>query len=192
MLQKIRDLMQVQEEISKINEKLGTTVNSVNSLSAQVASLAETIQSKASELSQKNIEFYKNFNENINSMKKIRDSLEEELFEFKLFKTQTQQKMMQKFEEELGKELKINLESLKADAEKYNELKGQINSISFKVNDLSDEIGKFLNISRHIKEKDFEMNRFARDLLAMDKEKLELMRKVDTLQRLVGRMRRAV
>ena len=99
---------------------------------------------------------------------------------------------MQKFEEELGKELKLNMESLKADAEKYNELKGQINSISFKVNDLSDEIGKFLNISRHIKEKDFEMNRFARDLLAMDKEKLELMRKVDTLQRLVGRMRRAV
>ena len=54
------------------------------------------------------------------------------------------------------------------------------------------EINKFLAISRNIKEKDFEMTHFARQLREGDREKLELMRKVDTMERLVSRMRRTV
>ena len=42
----------------------------------------------------------------------------------------------------------------------------------------------------HIKKEDFELTKFARNLAEMDKEKLDLMRKIDTLERLVSKIRR--
>ena len=49
---------------------------------------------------------------------------------------------------------------------------------------------KFMEISRNIKAKDFEMEKFAAELLKRDQEKLELMRKIDTLERMLASMQR--
>ena len=54
----------------------------------------------------------------------------------------------------------------------------------------SEEIGKFVEISKNIRKEDFELTKFARHLLEMDREKLELMRKIDTMERLVSKIRR--
>ena len=192
MLQKIKGLMQIKEEIDKINEKLGSTTESTTNLKNDINALKEQLNSHVIKINEKSNEFFKNFDENINIIKNARDSFQKELFDFKLLKSQMQRKILEKFEEELQKELQVKLENLNKDAGEYNELKKQITNISLKVNNLSEEINKFLNVSRNIKERDFEMTHFAKQLLEMDGEKLELMRKIDTLERLVGRMRRAV
>ena len=192
MLQKIKGLMQIKEEIDKINEKLGSTTESTTNLKNDINALKEQLNSHVIQINEKSNEFFRNFDENINIIKNARDSFQKELFDFKLLKSQMQRKILEKFEEELQKELQVKLENLNKDAGEYNELKKQITNISLKVNSLSEEINKFLNVSRNIKERDFEMTHFAKQLLEMDGEKLELMRKIDTLERLVGRMRRAV
>ncbi len=192
MLQKIKDLMRIKEEIDKINDRLSNTTNSVRNLQNELELLREESHEHIKGINEKNTEFFKNFDENINIMKNVRDSFQKELFDFKLLKSQTQKKIIEKFEEELQKELQVKLENLNKDAEEYNDLKKQIANISLKVNDLSEEMNKFLRISKNLKEKDFEMTHFAKQLLEMDKEKLELMRKIDTLERLVSRMRRTV
>ena len=51
-------------------------------------------------------------------------------------------------------------------------------------------MNKFTEISRNIKQGDFELTKYANKLLEADKEKLELMRKIDTLERLISKMRR--
>jgi len=192
MLQKIKGLMQIKEEIDKINEKLSSTTESTTNLKNDINALKEQLNSHVIQINEKSNEFFRNFDENINIIKNARDSFQKELFDFKLLKSQMQRKILEKFEEELQKELQVKLENLNKDAGEYNELKKQITNISLKVNSLSEEINKFLNVSRNIKERDFEMTHFAKQLLEMDREKLELMRKIDTLERLVGRMRRAV
>ena len=192
MLQKIKGLMRIKEEIDKINEKLSSTTESTTNLKNDINTLKDQLNNHIVKINEKNSEFFRNFDENINIIKNARDSFQKELFEFKLLKSQTQKKILEKFEEELQKELQIKLENLNKDAQEYNELKKQITNITLKVNNLSEEINKFLNVSRNIKERDFEMTHFAKQLLEMDGEKLELMRKIDTLERLVGRMRRAV
>ena len=192
MLQKIKGLMQIKEEIDKINEKLSSTTESTTNLKNDINTLKDQLNNHIVKINEKNSEFFRNFDENINIIKNARDSFQKELFDFKLLKSQMQRKILEKFEEELQKELQVKLENLNKDAGEYNELKKQITNISLKVNNLSEEINKFLNVSRNIKERDFEMTHFAKQLLEMDGEKLELMRKIDTLERLVGRMRRAV
>ena len=191
MIQKIKGLMRIKEEIDKINDKLNNTTEIVDNLKNEVTTLKEQINNQISNIN-KNSELLKNFDENINLMNNIKDNFEKELFDFKLLKSQTQRKILEKFEEELQKELQLRLGSLNKDAEEYNELKKLIANISLKVNTLSGEIDKFVNISKNLKEKDFEMTHFAKQLLELDKEKLELMRKIDSLQRLVSRMRRTV
>ena len=190
MIQKIKDLMSINEQIDVIRNNINYTTNSVNDLKAEIEALKEQISNNANEINSKNNEFFRNFNENVESMKAVRHDFEKELFQFKLLKAQLQKKIIEKFEEELGNELKIQTGKLNADAEAYNGLKENISRIASRVNSLSEEMNKFISISSNIKKEDFELTRFANKLLEMDKEKLELMQKIDTLERLVSKMRR--
>ena len=190
MIQKIKDLMNVQEQIEVIKNNINHTSNSMDSLKSEVQALKEQINENISDVNNKNNEFFKNFDENINLIKTVRHDFEKELFQFKLLKSQMQKKIIEKFEEELGNELKIQMDSLKNDSDAYNELKEQITEISKKVNAFGEEINKFISISSNIKKEDFELTRFANKLREADREKLELMNKIDTLERLVSKIRR--
>lgn len=190
MLQKIKDLLTIKEQIDVIKNNLNYTTNSVNDLKTEIGTLKQQINDNVSSINDKNNEFFKNFDENINVIKGLRHDFEKELFDFKLLRSQLQKKIIEKFEEELDKELKIQIETLRTDAKKYNELKDNISEITSKVNNLSEEINKFTAISSNIKKEDFELTRFANQLREADKEKLELMNKIDTLERLISKMRR--
>lgn len=182
--------MAVKGEIDVIKNNLNYTTNALNEVKTEVESLKQNISENINGINEKNNEFLKNFNENMDLIKTVRHDFEKELFQFKLLKTQMQKQILEKFEEELGKELNIQSEKLKSDAESYNELKENISSISQKTNSLSEEMNKFIDIGRNIKKEDFELTRFANKLMEMDKEKLVLMEKINTLERLVSKMRR--
>lgn len=190
MIQKIKDLMAVKEQVDVIKNNINYATNSVNNLKEEIASLKQQINENIANINNKNNEFFKNFNENIDLMKTIRHDFEKELFQFQLLKTQVQKKLIEKFEEELDKELKIQIEKLNNDSEIYNGLKDNIVKITDKINNLGEEINKFVMISSNIKKEDFELTRFSKQLIEMDKEKLELMNKIDTLERLVSKIRR--
>jgi len=190
MIQKIKELMAMKEHIDVIKNNLNYTTNSMNELKTEFGTLKQQINDNISEIDVKKNEFFKNFNEDIDLMKTIRHDFEKELFDFKLLRSQMQKKIIEKFEEELSKELKIQIDKLNLDSEKYNELKEQMNDLTSKVNNLGGEISKFTAISRNIKKEDFELTKFANQLTSMDKEKLELIQKVDTLERLISKMRR--
>ena len=182
--------MAMNEKIDVIKNNINHTSNSMDSLKAEVQSLKQQINENISDINDKNNEFFKNFDENVNLIKNIRHDFEKELFQFKLLKSQMQKQIIEKFEEEMGKELKIQIDKLKNDSEIYNELKENLNKITDKVNNLGGEISKFTEISRNIKKEDFELTRFADKVLEMDREKLEMMNKIDILERLVSKMRR--
>jgi len=190
MIQKIKDLMTMKEQIDIIKNNLNYATSSVAELKTEIEALKQHINENTESINSKNIEFFKNFNDNLNVIKELRHDFEKELFDFKLLRSQMQKKIVERFEEELDKELKIQIDKLKNDSDVYNELKNNIIEISSKVNNLSEEITKFTEISQKIKNEDFELTRFANKLVEVDKEKLELMHKIDHLERLISKMRR--
>jgi methyl-accepting chemotaxis protein len=190
MIKKIKELMETKEEINVIKNNLNYTTTAVSELKEEITSLKEGLNSNLDEINHKSTEVLKNFEENMNTIKDISHNFEKEFFQFKLLKSQMQKKLMEKFEEELDKELKLQSKKLESDAEVYQELKENIKDITSKVNNLGDEINKFIEISQTIKKEDFEMTRFANKLKEMDREKLDLMKKLDTMERLVSKMRR--
>ena len=186
MLQKIKDLMKVKEDIDLINNNIEENNKLISELKAELESLKkELIENKKIQ-----DEFLKNFKDNLSVIKNLREDFGKELVEFKLLKAQLQRKILEKFEEELQKDLEVNREALKKDTQDYNELRKKVAEILSRLNMTSEEINKFIEISKSIKKEDFELTKFARHLLEMDREKLELMRKIDTLERLVSKIRR--
>ena len=186
MLQRIKDLMKTKEDIDLINRNLEENNKLVSDLKVQL----ESLKNDLIETKKEQKEFLHNFKENLYIIKNLREDFGKELYEFKLLKGQMQKKILEKFEEELQKDLEINRESLKKDTGDYNELRKKVAEILLRLNLTGEEINKFIEISRSIKKEDFELTKFARHLLEMDREKLELMRKIDTLERLVSKIRR--
>ena len=186
MLQKIKDLMKVKEEIDIINKNIQENNKIISELKTEL----ETLRKELSETKSNQQEFLKNFKENVNIIKNLREDFGKELVEFKLLKAQLQRKILDKFEEELQKDLEVNREALRKDTEDYNGLRKKVTEIVSRLNLTTEEINKFIEISKNIKKEDFELTKFARHLIEMDRDKLELMRKIDTLERLVSKIRR--
>ena len=186
MIQKFRDLMRTKEEIDIINRTIEENSRIISGLKTELESLKKELV----ETNKTQDDFLKNFKENIAIIKNLREDFGKEIYEFKLLKGQLQRKILEKFEEELQKDLEVNRESLRKDIEGYNELRKKVEGMLSKMDLTSEEINKFTEISRNIKKEDFELTKFARQLIDMDREKLDLMRKIDTLERLVSKIRR--
>ena len=186
MLQKITDLMKTKEGIDEINKNIGENIRIISDLKTEFGDLKKEL----GEIKVNQQEFLKNFKENIFVIKNLREDFGKEVYEFKLLKAQLQRKILEKFEEELQKDLEVNREALKKDTEDYNELRKRAAEILSRLNLTSEEINKFIEVGKSIKKEDFELTKFARHLIENDKEKLELMRKIDTLERLVSKIRR--
>lgn len=186
MLQKIKDVLKTKEDIDLMNRNLEENNKVISELKSELISLKNELK----ETKKTQDEFLKNFKENLFVIKNLREDFGKEIYEFKLLKGQLQKKILEKFEEELQNDLEINRNSLKKDTEDYNELRKKVAEILSRLNLTSEEINKFIEISKGIKKEDFELTKFAKQIIEMDREKLELMRKVDTLERLVSKIRR--
>ena len=178
--------MNVKDDLNLINRNVEENNKIISELKSELTELKKELN----ETQKTQQDFLKNFKDNMFVIKNLREDFGKELYEFKLLKGQLQRKILDKFEEELREDLKVNRESLKKDAEDYNELRKKVSEILSRLNLTSEEINKFVEISKSIKKEDFELTKFARHLIDMDREKLELMRKIDTLERLVSKIRR--
>ena len=173
--------------IDEINSNVKSHSDNVSSMKKEI----DELKKQLSEINSGKDAFLSNLDENNAELKEMKESLRKEIHEFSLLKSQLHRKIIDKFEEELKSELKVCSESLKSEIGTYNEIKERMNSMLVKINALGGEINKFNEISRSIKKEDFELTKFAKQLLEMDREKLELMRKIDTLERLIAKMRRS-
>lgn len=187
MIKKIKELMNIKEDIKGLSNDFNELKKEVSSFKADIEGLKTSIKDS----NDKHEEFLKNFEKNLDVINESKESLQKEVYDFKLLKSQLQSKVLQKFEEELEKELKVNIDKLKEDYDGYAELKDKVGSIKPKIDELKGAIVDLSAISKNLKKEDFELTKFANKIFAADNEKLELMRKIDTLERLISKMRRS-
>ncbi|MFH1641311.1 MAG: hypothetical protein ABIC04_00255 [Nanoarchaeota archaeon] len=186
MIAKIKELINIKQDIDGIKTTLDNNTLSMKSFSEEFRG----VRTELIEVRKKQNEFLDNFKENLDLIKHIKNDLKEEVYHFKLLKSQLQNKLIEKFENELKSELKCNISSLKNDLKEYEDLRNKISEILDKTKNASNEIEKFVEISKSIKKEDYELKTYANELLKMDKEKLDLMRKIDSLERLISKIRR--
>jgi chromosome segregation ATPase len=91
---------------------------------------------------------------------------------------------------QLRDELRESIKKVKLELDSYNTLKDEMNTVKKSLKEFNSEMSKFMSISSRIKAADFELVQHKKNLDSNDREKLALMKKIDTLERLVSKMRR--
>jgi chromosome segregation ATPase len=186
MISKIRELVHIKEDIKELSNDFSDLKKDVNSFKADIESLKKSVNDSNA----KHEDFLKKFEKNLDVINESKEELKKEAYDFKLLKSQLQNKILHKFEEELGKELKVNMDKLKEDYDGYAELKSKVDGLKPKMDELNKEISALSEVSKSIKKEDFELTKFSNQIFKADSEKLELMKKIDTLERLIAKMRR--
>ncbi|MDP7180790.1 MAG: hypothetical protein QF824_05980 [Candidatus Woesearchaeota archaeon] len=185
MLQNIKDLLQIKDHIHQINEITANHTKTLSPLKEEINNLKNQI----STLKESQTELLNYLKESLGSIDNIKEDLKKEVYEFNLLKSQLQTKLVEKFETELKNELNINLEKLKEDHQKYDDARQKLASLVDQTSELNNNITNLNEIGKNIKKEDFELTNHANKLLETDREKLELMKKIDTLERLISKMR---
>lgn len=186
MIDKVRGLFQLKESMDEISIRSRQNRNDVAEMRNDIANLKGEFARAAVE--QKNL--IEQIQKDISSISQLREEFQKELFDFKLIKSQVQSKILAKFDEELERELKIYLENLKKGVDEYGSNKTKIDSAMRNIDDFGKEIAKFTEISKNIKIGDFELTRYAQTLNQRDRERIELLRKIDYLEKVISKERR--
>ena len=114
----------------------------------------------------------------------------EQISDFKLMKSRMEKKMLESFESAVMAWLSREFERLGKCVKDFEILSSGADEFLKEVSAVRQEIAKLVSLSEKIKEKDFELTKYASRIDSADKEKLELMRRIDTLEKLVSKLRR--
>ena len=186
MITKIREALEVKKELQEAREEIRQVKKAVKELGEQIGELKKPIKAKLDGL--ENIEEQsKAAEEKVNRAVK---ELKEEIYEFKVIRGNTQKKILELFEQELHKEITHNLEVLKADTKEFRTAKANMAKLMESISRASEDATRLHDVAKEIRKEDFELTRFHRQLLASNKDKLALMKKIDTLERMIAKMRR--
>jgi chromosome segregation ATPase len=190
MIEKIKALGRVGEDVSIIKKEIKAFRKNVDELRGTLDMFhSEINRMKESQI--KNCDIIDETRKSVQDIHILAEDFKKEIYDFKIMKTQMQKEIMQRFESELQSELRTQIGNLKDTQERYETLKNNVSIVSQNVTVLMDEVIRFKEIAKYIKDSDFHLNKYYRNLEESDKEKIRLLKKIDNLERMVAKMRRS-
>lgn len=193
MLNKIRNIMNVEKSLDSLYKKVYDQEKAVEELKINTTDSLNELKSLKDEIKQISgiIKTIKTDSEKTNiSLKHIFEDLRDQINDFKIIKGQLAKKLFENMKKELQHNMNSSFEHLKTDVNQFNTLKIKMESVCSQVDNLEAEIKKFNEIAKNIKQQDFCLTKYAKKLESQDREKLTLMKQIDSLQRLLGKERR--
>ncbi|MBT3407173.1 hypothetical protein HN415_00660, partial [Candidatus Woesearchaeota archaeon] len=182
MITKIKELMQIKDLIDDLTSKIQNQEKAITKSNEEVVEFKNQII----ELNIENSKALKNIKNNTESIKDFKEDLKKELYEFKLFKKDIQNKFIEKIDSDIS----TIKNSMKKDVAEFNETKKNLDLKLNKIEKLDDEIVKLTNITKKLNAADFNLVNHKKNLDNNEKEKLELLNKIDNLERLCAKFKR--
>ncbi len=177
------------DELNSITAKAIEANNDIRRLGVEIGKLQSTANLDA-ELRQRQEEFLRSFEDNVRTIQSLKAEFEKELYDMKLLVSSVQKKVLEKLDEEIKREISGYFEKLRDSLKGSEELQSKVMQVASDLSQARQEIAKFTAIAGQVKKSDFELTKYAQKLADMDSEKLELMAKIDSLERLISKLRR--
>lgn len=173
---------EVMGKLDATQQKLGEQAAAIENLTNSVSALTDAISTSKSYQE----ELHATYKEGIVQAEKLKTELASNLVNVQVLKSQLQNTISIKISEEL----KSFTSSFKEKFDEITRLQQQAGAISQDMGKLRDEINRLSALSSKIKDADLQLTNYAKQLETNDREKLDLMRQIDSLQKLVAGMRR--
>jgi len=181
-----RKLDDVSQDVKAVSKDVESHSKAMANFNEQVTALTGAVKLNADESSR----FCATIQEQIAELKRAREDLKQEVYDFKLIKSELKSKLISDLTDDFRAHLKEEAAKLDTDVKRFNELKEELSGLVSKFRDVESEVDKFREIAKDVKSADFELSRHAREIAKADQEKLRLMQKIDHLERLISKMRR--
>lgn len=110
--------------------------------------------------------------------------------ELSLFKPKLEKELLTKFTQNIEKELANTTNKIHAESNGFNFAKEVFTKNIEQSKELMKEIEKLQTISKNIKEKDFTLEKYAKEINNKDQEKLRLLKRIDQLESMLAKMKR--
>ena len=186
MFKTLKGMLHVAEQVEKVNDRfeeliqtVQTHTEAIKGFKTEIDGLRESQAKLSSQIKQDSSDF-----------SVLKEDLKKEIADFKILKSKMEKSIIESFEDQLKTELLPKFNKLESHVKKFEDLGEAIKTVGARTMKLSDEMAKFTEISASIKKVDFDLVAAARQLKASESEKTELLRKIDSLERLVSKMRR--
>ncbi|MEK6874414.1 MAG: hypothetical protein AABX52_01545 [Nanoarchaeota archaeon] len=183
MFGKIKEILDLKEGIDSLSKELVEQKKLVVELSIQY-------KKEISVLAKKNKDQEEVFTSYHENLVKFKSDLLRELDEFRVINKGVQKIMLERFEKELTDEFLKYGKNLEVEKTHVINLKADIESVGKNLVQLNTHISRLVEVVGVIKKEDFELTQHHKMLLAEDKNKRELLAKIDTLERLMATMQR--
>lgn len=193
MFNKIKEVAKSSDTVIEINriikenkEEINSIKNDISVLNNSIQEIKNTVKSQTDEIKELHKIFINSFKEELEKVEDFNKQFDGLIEDFRIQK----QKMQEAVYERVSSGIDNEIERLKLDVSRYNELKKEIEGVSSLIGNLNDEAKKFKEISSKISKQDFELVKFTKNIENIEKEKSDLLRKIDSLQRLISAERR--
>jgi septation ring formation regulator EzrA len=194
MLDKLKGVMSVGSSVDELNKKIKETAASTKEQNAELSALKKElneIKKNVISISNTAQSYAEQMNAELGSISELKEDMKKELYDLKLLKSTIQAKLVADLSETFRDELQKAMHRLDTDIKSYNEMRDKMNLINNQFSTLTSEMAKFKQIAEQVNVADFELAKYAREVTRMDKEKLDLMNKVDQLQTIISKERRS-
>jgi len=170
---------QLQEEIGKLRREIKKSVREGTEQKEEI----EKITKEVKEILKEQKEINKTIK--INS-----ELLNKTIADLALFKPQVEKKLLRDTTQTIEKELGEVINTVNAQASGFSQAKETLNKHLNKSKELFIEQDKLKTIISSMKAKDFELEKYAKELAKNDKNKLEMMKRIDELETMIAKMKR--
>jgi chromosome segregation ATPase len=183
MMNKLKELMQLKDNVDSLNRKLEDHSATIQELSTNILGFKRSFETMHGD-SEKSVEA---MHKEMEAILQFKEQLEQELYEFKL----TQKEIRDKFHKQMESEVGWLRGAMEKDIGQFNELKKKLDSKLQTVDKLDSEVQRLTTIAKSIRAQDFELVHYQKELQRQNQEKLMMLRKIDSLERLVAKMRKS-
>ncbi|HIH37942.1 hypothetical protein J4460_08425 [Candidatus Woesearchaeota archaeon] len=189
MIHAIRNIQEIKQGIEKIKLDIEDLKKEQDSLKEAARSLQQETGDLASQIracSLAHQELVSSVTDTQKDLSTVLNDLKKEVSDFRLMPTQLQEKVLLQSKQDMAS----FYDNVRIDMSKYHSLKEEVLKTNSSLGDLKASIERFQVIAKTIKEQDFQLVKFTAQVERLEKEKYELEKKVDTMERLVSSMRR--
>lgn len=175
------------EDILKIQARLETIEveqkSSLEKLKEHIDKKFQSIVENFEGLKQKQVFYFEEYDKALTTLNDINIRYKKEFENLNLTKNNLTEKVLEKLERELKESLKEHF--LKLDNEK-----AKFESLTKEIEILKEEIRRITSLAEKIKSADLELVKHSQELERRDDEKTRLLKRIDDLQSLIGKIRR--
>ncbi|MFT4343925.1 MAG: hypothetical protein ACMXYE_04225 [Candidatus Woesearchaeota archaeon] len=190
MIGRITKAVKSVEDIDALRESIEKSTNALQKAVTRVESVEKKLQDESEARKEAFQKLEKQHTAMLQSSERVIKEFEKELASFKTLKSQLQTEVITRVTQDIKKEVQTYITNIKDKMEELHSASKEIHSMSERTGKVLHAMDSVVAVSSGIKKQDFELHKYARVLEQNDREKLALMKRIDSLERLVSQMRR--